>query len=162
MHNDKSTLVAYILFVFLGAFGIHRFYLKRPWTGILFFCTSGLFMIGLIWDLFMIPAMVDEANTCKCSQPTRVCCILIAFWAVYMHALLYDFLAMASIVALVLTVAYCRSFIASMVNYFLNILMRFCANCKNVLYNVHVTRRDHGKSKQRYEHRSHADDPRRR
>lgn len=66
MRNEKSTLVAYILFVFLGAFGVHRFYLGRPWTGFLFFLTSAFVGLGLVWDLFAIPSYVQEANTCTC------------------------------------------------------------------------------------------------
>jgi TM2 domain-containing membrane protein YozV len=50
---------AYVMCIFLGCWGVHRFYLGRPLTGILYLCTGGLFLVGVIWDLFVgIPAMV--------------------------------------------------------------------------------------------------------
>lgn len=33
MHHEKNLKIAYILWFFLGAFGIHRFYLNQPKTG---------------------------------------------------------------------------------------------------------------------------------
>lgn len=66
MSNDKSTLVAYVLFIFFGMWGFHRFYLGRPWTAVLYMLTGGLFMLGIVWDLIAIPSMVEDENTCKC------------------------------------------------------------------------------------------------
>ncbi|OHX68255.1 TM2 domain-containing protein [Flammeovirga pacifica] len=58
----KSTAVSYILCIFFGVLGIHRFYLGRPLSGILYLCTGGLFGIGWIVDLFFIPTMVEAEN----------------------------------------------------------------------------------------------------
>jgi TM2 domain-containing membrane protein YozV len=68
MSNEKSVFVAYALFIFAGLWGWHRFYLRRPWTGIFYFLTGGFFLIGIVWDLFAIPAMVDDENMCKCDM----------------------------------------------------------------------------------------------
>jgi hypothetical protein len=46
----------------LGACGIHRFYLKRPLSGLLYLLTFGLLGIGQIIDLFRIKDMVLLAN----------------------------------------------------------------------------------------------------
>lgn len=54
--------VAFLLHWFLGFFGIHRFYLGKPLTGILFLCTAGLFGLGWLWDLLTLPGQVEEAN----------------------------------------------------------------------------------------------------
>lgn len=54
-------LVGY-LFWGLGFTGLHRFYFGKPLTGILWFCTGGLFLIGWIVDLFLIPSMAHSAN----------------------------------------------------------------------------------------------------
>ncbi|MBB6459819.1 TM2 domain-containing protein [Flammeovirga kamogawensis] len=58
----KSTLVAYLLWFFVGVLGIHRFYLGKTTSGIVYLLTGGLFGIGWIIDLFLVGGMVDEAN----------------------------------------------------------------------------------------------------
>jgi TM2 domain-containing membrane protein YozV len=55
-------LVAYILWFFLGYLGIHRFYCGRYISGIIWFLTGGLFGIGWIIDIFLIPGMVLDDN----------------------------------------------------------------------------------------------------
>ena len=46
--------VAFLLCFFLGAIGIHRFYVGKVGTGILYIFTVGLFGIGVLVDLIMI------------------------------------------------------------------------------------------------------------
>ncbi len=58
----KETLVAYVLWLFFGIFGIHRFYLDRPASGLLYMFTLGLLGIGWLVDLFYIPYMVEDCN----------------------------------------------------------------------------------------------------
>ncbi len=50
----KSVAVCAILCLFLGGLGIHRFYVGKIGTGILYLCSGGLFGIGWIVDLIMI------------------------------------------------------------------------------------------------------------
>jgi TM2 domain-containing membrane protein YozV len=54
--------VAWILQPFLGLIGIHRFYLGKIWTGILWLLTGGLFGIGYLYDFFTLNGQVDECN----------------------------------------------------------------------------------------------------
>lgn len=54
--------VAWILQTFLGFFGIHRFYLGKIWTGILWLLTGGLFGIGWLYDFCTLNSQVDERN----------------------------------------------------------------------------------------------------
>ncbi|MCC9605754.1 NINE protein [Blastopirellula sp. JC732] len=54
--NTHSMTIGYICWLF-GFFGAHRFYYGRPITGTIWFFTLGLFFIGWIVDLFLIPSM---------------------------------------------------------------------------------------------------------
>ncbi len=54
--------VAWILLTFLGVFGIHRFYLGKWGTGILYLLTVGLLGIGVIYDLWTLNSQVSELN----------------------------------------------------------------------------------------------------
>ncbi|MBY0522366.1 MAG: NINE protein [Gemmataceae bacterium] len=60
----RSTTGAYLLWllIFVGFGGIHRIYAGKLWTGLLWLFTGGLFLVGQIIDLFLIPSMVENAN----------------------------------------------------------------------------------------------------
>lgn len=52
--SPKSRLAALLLCIFLGVLGIHRFYVGKVFTGILYLFTGGLFGIGYVVDLVII------------------------------------------------------------------------------------------------------------
>ena len=54
MKSEKSWLATLLLCIFLGEFGIHRFYVGKVGTGLLYLFTLGLFGIGIIVDIIMI------------------------------------------------------------------------------------------------------------
>jgi TM2 domain-containing membrane protein YozV len=58
----KDTAITYVLWFFLGLFGIHHFYLGKIGRGILWLLTGGLFFIGWLVDLFTIPSQVRTVN----------------------------------------------------------------------------------------------------
>lgn len=62
MDNTHSKLIGYLLWLF-GFTGAHRFYYGKPITGTIWFFTLGLFGIGWLIDLFLIPSMDREADT---------------------------------------------------------------------------------------------------
>lgn len=60
----KSSGISFLcwLLCFVGFFGIHRFYNGKWVTGLIWFFTGGLFLIGQIVDLFLINSMTRESN----------------------------------------------------------------------------------------------------
>ncbi|MFM6309199.1 MAG: TM2 domain-containing protein, partial [Dolichospermum sp.] len=60
--NQDRLLVSYLLCGagFFGMGGLHRLYNGKIGTGLLWLCTGGLFYIGQVVDLVIIPNMVDE------------------------------------------------------------------------------------------------------
>lgn len=61
MGNTHSMAVGYLLWIF-GFMGAHRFYFGKPISGTIYFFTLGLFLIGWIIDLFLIPGMDAQAD----------------------------------------------------------------------------------------------------
>ena len=58
----KSYNLSWILLTFLGLFGIHRFYLGKWVTGIVWLLTGGLFLVGLLYDLWTLNTQIDDVN----------------------------------------------------------------------------------------------------
>ncbi len=54
--------VAWLLLTFLGVFGIHRMYMGKWLTGILYLATLGLFGLGLLYDFWTLNSQVSEVN----------------------------------------------------------------------------------------------------
>lgn len=54
--------VAWLLQTFLGPLGIHRFYMGKIITGLLWLVTGGLFGIGWVYDFCTLNGQVDAEN----------------------------------------------------------------------------------------------------
>jgi TM2 domain-containing membrane protein YozV len=54
--------IAWILLTFLGVFGIHRFYMGKILTGILYLLTGGVFLLGIIYDFWTLNEQIHTAN----------------------------------------------------------------------------------------------------
>lgn len=52
--SPRSRFVAFMLCLFLGLLGIHRFYVGKAWTGLLQLLTGGGFVVWAVIDLIMI------------------------------------------------------------------------------------------------------------
>ena len=54
--------VAWLLLIFLGLFGIHRFYLGKWVTGIIYLISGGLLGIGWLYDLCTLNQQISDLN----------------------------------------------------------------------------------------------------
>ncbi|MCH2557908.1 MAG: TM2 domain-containing protein [Alcanivorax sp.] len=85
MYRDThSKIIGYCLWIF-GFMGAHRFYYGRQITGTIWFFTLGLFFIGWIIDLFLIPGMDRDADLRYRSGPTdyNIAWILLTFLGIF-------------------------------------------------------------------------------
>lgn len=60
--GEKSYNITWILLGFLGIFGLHRLYLGKWVTALIWFLTGGVFLIGVLYDLWTLNEQVAEAN----------------------------------------------------------------------------------------------------
>ncbi|MCR9202724.1 MAG: TM2 domain-containing protein [Planctomycetaceae bacterium] len=60
--GEYDYTVTWLLLTFLGAFGVHRLYLGKWISGIVWFCTGGLFLVGWLYDLWTINSQVAAVN----------------------------------------------------------------------------------------------------
>jgi TM2 domain-containing membrane protein YozV len=54
--------LAWLLLVFLGMFGVHRLYMGKIWTGILYLLTFGIFGLGYIYDMWTLNDQITLIN----------------------------------------------------------------------------------------------------
>jgi len=55
--------VAWILLTFLGFFGVHRFYMGKWGTGLLYLVTFGLVGLGVLYDYWTLNTQISERNS---------------------------------------------------------------------------------------------------
>ena len=58
----KDYSLAWLLLTFLGLLGLHRFYLGKWVTGLLYLLTAGLFGLGYLYDYWTLNGQIDEIN----------------------------------------------------------------------------------------------------
>ena len=54
--------LSWILLTFLGIFGVHRMYMGKWLTGILYLLTGGLFLLGYLYDYWTLNDQVSDIN----------------------------------------------------------------------------------------------------
>jgi len=54
--------VAWVLLTFLGFFGVHRMYMGKWVTGIIYLCTAGLLGIGYLYDFWTLNDQITVVN----------------------------------------------------------------------------------------------------
>jgi len=61
--GNLNYTVAWILLTFLGLFGIHRFYMGKWLTGIVYLLSGGIFGIGYLYDYWALNDQVSLINS---------------------------------------------------------------------------------------------------
>ena len=69
--STHTPLIGYLLWLF-GFTGAHRFYYGRPISGTIYFFTLGLFLIGWLVDLLLIPGMDEGGRPALFLGPRRL------------------------------------------------------------------------------------------
>ncbi|WLQ14832.1 NINE protein [Hahella aquimaris] len=57
-----SYTASWILLTFLGFFGVHRFYMGKWLTGLLYLLTGGLLGLGILYDFWTLNDQISEVN----------------------------------------------------------------------------------------------------
>ena len=60
--GDTDYNLAWILLTFLGVFGVHRFYMGKIISGLVYLCTLGLFGFGVLYDYLTLNEQIDRLN----------------------------------------------------------------------------------------------------
>ena len=60
--GQTDYTVSWLLLLFLGIFGVHRFYLGRIVSGLVWLVTGGLFGLGWLYDFCVLNDDVSAAN----------------------------------------------------------------------------------------------------
>jgi TM2 domain-containing membrane protein YozV len=61
--GDINYTAAWFLLTFLGLFGIHRFYMGKWISGIIYLVTGGIFGIGYLYDLWTLNDQITLLNS---------------------------------------------------------------------------------------------------
>lgn len=66
-HARKEEVIGVLLALFLGAFGIHKFYLRQNTSGVfyLLFCWTGITAIISFFECFFMPGRVRNYNAAQ-------------------------------------------------------------------------------------------------
>lgn len=62
MPEERKLWIAYLAAFPFGVLGVHKFYLRQPVLGCIYFFTGGLLLLGWLYDLFTLPSQVDKCN----------------------------------------------------------------------------------------------------
>ncbi len=54
--------MAWILLTFFGVFGLHRMYIGKWLTGILYLLSGGLLLIGVLYDYWTLNEQISDLN----------------------------------------------------------------------------------------------------
>ena len=60
--GELDYSLAWIFLTFVGLFGVHRLYMGKWLTAILYFCTAGLFGFGVLYDFWTLNEQISRIH----------------------------------------------------------------------------------------------------
>jgi TM2 domain-containing membrane protein YozV len=63
--GSVNYTVAWVLLTFLGLFGVHRMYMGKWLTGIVYLLTAGLFGLGYLYDFWTLNDQITVINSAE-------------------------------------------------------------------------------------------------
>lgn len=54
--------IGWVLLTFLGIFGVHRLYMGKWISAIIYLLTGGLFLLGVLYDFWTLNSQISERN----------------------------------------------------------------------------------------------------
>lgn len=63
--GEVDYSIAWILLTFFGLFGVHRMYIGKVFTGIIYLFTGGFFLIGVLYDFWTLNDQITIINSSK-------------------------------------------------------------------------------------------------
>ncbi len=63
--GELNYTIAWLLLTFLGWLGVHRFYMGKWFTGILYLCSAGLLGLGVLYDFWTLNSQVTLINSSR-------------------------------------------------------------------------------------------------
>lgn len=61
--GNINYTAAWLLLTFLGVFGLHRLYMGKWLTALLYLVTGGFFLLGILYDFWTLNEQITEENS---------------------------------------------------------------------------------------------------
>ncbi|SDM03279.1 TM2 domain-containing membrane protein YozV [Modicisalibacter muralis] len=60
--GPTNYTLAWVLLTFLGVFGVHRMYMGKWFTGLVYLFTGGLFLLGVLYDFWTLNDQITQKH----------------------------------------------------------------------------------------------------
>lgn len=71
VEGEVNFTIGWVLLTFLGIFGLHRFYMGKIGTGIIYLLSFGLLFIGVIYDYWTLNEQISSVNHERGRRPAE-------------------------------------------------------------------------------------------
>ena len=71
VEGEVNFTIGWVLLTFLGIFGLHRFYMGKIGTGIIYLLSFGLLFVGVIYDYWTLNEQISSVNHERGGRPAE-------------------------------------------------------------------------------------------